>query len=468
MRRPGHDRLLRWLVVAFGVDTVTTLALSLFGVAARTAGDRGLEHPWAGLALVWFVLLAAVSWRAARQMRRLRGLLGTREEQIEVAAATSHEWLWESDPRMVVTYCSPAVAAFLGRGPEEIIGRSLLDFACDDDRARLHEVTEQAIRDGAGWSDVEARWKHADGHPVVTQGSALPVHDERGAFIGFRGTRRLVASDAARHRLAAVAARVQTLLDNGELAIALQPILTVDGEWTAVEALARFPDGRPPNVWFAEAADAGLGVELELLAVRRALAVLAELPAGVCLSFNASPALIVDPRLAAALRSSGAALPRLVLELTEHSRIGFYADIATALEPLRALGLRLAVDDAGAGYASFAHVLQLRPDVIKLDRSLIAGIGTDPARRALVTAIVLLGLELGASLTGEGVETPAELSTLAELGVNHAQGYLLARPSSQPSDWLSWRSLRWPHAKPQPLPADQCRPWQGRSREAPA
>lgn len=451
MRRARHDRPLRWLVVAFGVDTVATLVLSLAGVAARSQSDRGFEHPWAGLALVWFVLLSAVAWRAARQMRRLRGLLGAREEQIEVAATTSHEWLWESDPRMVVTYCSPAVAAFLNRAPQEIVGRSLLEFACEDDRARLRDVTEQAIRDGAGWRDVEARWKHADGHLVATSGSALPVHDENGAFVGFRGTRRVLGSDAvARHRLATVTAGVQALLDNDDIAIALQPILTVDGQWTAVEAVARFADGRPPTVWFAEAANAGLGVELELLAIRHALTVVAHLPAGVCLSFNASPALILDPRLADTLRSSDVVLSRLVLELTEHSPIGFYTDIAAALQPLRAEGMRLAVDDAGAGYASFAHVLQLRPDVIKLDRSLIANIDADPARRAFVTAIVLLGLELGASIIGEGVETPGELSTLADLGVDHVQGYLLARPTSQPTDWLGWSSARWPRPNAEP------------------
>jgi hypothetical protein len=153
--------------------------------------------------------------------------------------------------------------------------------------------------------------------------------------------------------------RLQKLLDNDAITVALQPILTIDGEWTAVEALARFADGRPPTVWFAEAAEAGLEVELELLAIRHALAAVANLPARVCLSFNASPALILDPRLAATVRSSGVALRRLVLELTEHSPIGSYTDIISSLQPLRAEGMRLAIDDAGAGYASFAHVLQL-------------------------------------------------------------------------------------------------------------
>jgi EAL domain-containing protein (putative c-di-GMP-specific phosphodiesterase class I) len=90
--------------------------------------------------------------------------------------------------------------------------------------------------------------------------------------------------------------------------------------------------------------------------------------------------------------------------------------------------MRLAVDDTGAGYASFAHVLRLRPDDIKLDRSLVAGIDSDAARRAFVTAIVLLALELEAAVTGEGVETPGELATLNTLGVDRAQGYHLGSP----------------------------------------
>jgi EAL domain-containing protein (putative c-di-GMP-specific phosphodiesterase class I) len=110
---------------------------------------------------------------------------------------------------------------------------------------------------------------------------------------------------------------------------------------------------------------------------------------------------------------------------------------------LRERGVRLAVDDTGAGYASLNHVLQLRPDIIKLDRSLVSHVPIDPARRALVTALVLLALELGSSVTAEGVETPLELTTLATLGVDHAQGYLLSAPTTKTEDWLRWWDRQW-------------------------
>jgi EAL domain-containing protein (putative c-di-GMP-specific phosphodiesterase class I) len=105
--------------------------------------------------------------------------------------------------------------------------------------------------------------------------------------------------------------------------------------------------------------------------------------------------------------------------------------------------MRLAVDDTGAGYASFTHVLRLRPDIVKLDRSLIAGIDTDPALRAFVTAIVLLALALDASIIAEGVETSAELETLRSLGVAEAQGYFFARPTCSPAQWGSWPARDW-------------------------
>jgi EAL domain-containing protein (putative c-di-GMP-specific phosphodiesterase class I) len=103
----------------------------------------------------------------------------------------------------------------------------------------------------------------------------------------------------------------------------------------------------------------------------------------------------------------------------------------------------LAVDDAGAGYASFAHVLQLRPDVIKLDRCLTAGVDDDPAARAFISGVVLVALELGADVTAEGVETEAELTVLETLGVDNAQGHLLARPSTDQADWRAWQHAPW-------------------------
>jgi EAL domain-containing protein (putative c-di-GMP-specific phosphodiesterase class I) len=225
----------------------------------------------------------------------------------------------------------------------------------------------------------------------------------------------------------------------------LQPVVALgSGRLVGAEALARFPDRRPPDVWFREAREAGRGVDLEAYAVRVALTVLPRLPTASCLSVNASPELILDPQFARTLTAAGVPLDRLVVEITEHVPIDRYDDINAALKPLRQLGLRLAIDDAGAGYASFNHVLRLHPDIVKLDRSLVARIDTDPARRALVTAMILIALELGATVTAEGVETDDELRTLAALGVDAAQGYLLARPTLDSTQWATWHARTWP------------------------
>jgi EAL domain-containing protein (putative c-di-GMP-specific phosphodiesterase class I) len=151
----------------------------------------------------------------------------------------------------------------------------------------------------------------------------------------------------------------------------------------------------------------------------------------------------MDRTFASRLLDSGLPLDRLVIEITEHVAISDYNLQNEALKSLRDRGVRLAVDDTGAGYASLSHVLQLRPDIIKIDRSLIAGVATDPARRSLVTALVLLALDIGATVTGEGIEELAELDMLATLGVDHAQGYLLGRPTIDPAAWQQWAGQTW-------------------------
>lgn len=128
----------------------------------------------------------------------------------------------------------------------------------------------------------------------------------------------------------------------------------------------------------------------------------------------------------------GAPLARLLLEVTEHSSIGDYGLLSEALAQLRKAGLRLAVDDAGSGYASFRHILKLRPDIIKLDQSLIRGIDHDPGSRALAAALITFARETGSCVIAEGVETEDELAALRVLGVGTAQGYLLGRPGSLP------------------------------------
>jgi PAS domain S-box-containing protein len=442
---PSRDRVLRVLIALWLAETVAAMALSLAGLGAGTGPSRPFDDVHGWLALTWFVLLVGVLWRLALEARRLRCLLASRDQHLAAMAVTSHDWLWAASADLVATSCSPAITQLLGRRPEDVVGCRFVDLVAAEDRPRLEEVIAGAVANRQGWDDVELRWVHADGHLVVLETSAVPDFDGRANLVGFRGTHRLAPLDAAARRRSALSCEIRDVLDNRTLAVALQPIIDTDtGAWVAAEALARFPGDRRPDVCFAEAQEAGLGVEWELLAVENALAALPELPDDVALSINASPALIVDRRLAAVLSRPGIPLDRLVVEITEHVAVAHYDEIRAALRPLREHGLRLAIDDTGAGYASFSHVLALRPDIIKLDRSLIADIDTDPARRAFVTAIVLLALELRASITAEGVESMGELAVLTNLGADHAQGFLLARPTVDREQWRSWRETRWP------------------------
>jgi EAL domain-containing protein (putative c-di-GMP-specific phosphodiesterase class I) len=109
-----------------------------------------------------------------------------------------------------------------------------------------------------------------------------------------------------------------------------------------------------------------------------------------------------------------------------------YDALVRALDGLRSQGVRVAVDDTGAGYAGLAHILRLRPDIIKLDIDLTRGIDADPVRRALAASLVAFGGDIGATITAEGIETGEELEALRTLGVTCGQGYYLARPGPLP------------------------------------
>ena len=228
-------------------------------------------------------------------------------------------------------------------------------------------------------------------------------------------------------------ARVDDVLTGGALTMVFQPIAALsNGEIRGVEALARFQcePRRPPNEWFAEAASVGRGPELELAAVGAAVAEVGHLPADVFVSVNISAATAVLPELAGLLEWAPAS--RIVLELTEHTRIDDYQSVLDMLAPLRRRGVRIAVDDAGAGYSGLRHVLSLRPDILKLDIDLTRSINEDPARRALATAMVSFSREIDAVIIAEGVENAAEVDTLRGLGIPWGQGYHLARPASLP------------------------------------
>ncbi len=226
-----------------------------------------------------------------------------------------------------------------------------------------------------------------------------------------------------------------------------QPVVDVrSGITVGTEALARFESDpyRTPDRWFAEADNCGLGVELEVAAVRAALGMLEEIDPDVYVAVNVSPSTL----LSVELREILAQVPgrRVVLELTEHARVADYGVMQHAVAFYRSRGFRLAIDDAGSGFASFQHILQLRPDIIKLDRALTIGVDSNPVKFALASALVTFALSLGASICAEGIESATELVALQQLGVRFGQGYFLARPGPLPLQeaprgiWFSPRS----------------------------
>ncbi len=226
---------------------------------------------------------------------------------------------------------------------------------------------------------------------------------------------------------------IRRVLEGEGLSIVFQPIVElVEGHVVFAEALSRFSvePYRTPDIWFADADALGLGVELELAAIRAGLGHLDELPTSARLSLNVSPATLCSPELIEALAATPGA--RLAIELTEHAPVHDYPTLMGALAALRSRGVQFMIDDAGAGFSSLKHVLDLRPDAIKLDLSLTRDIDSDPVRRALAASLVAFGRETGAIIVAEGIETQAELQILRELGVTHGQGYLLARPGPGP------------------------------------
>ena len=223
--------------------------------------------------------------------------------------------------------------------------------------------------------------------------------------------------------------RIEAVCNADGLQMVYQPIVDVSNARVGgFESLARFSPQpqRSPDVWFAEAAHVGRAVEMETKAIRLALGALAQLPPDIYVTVNTSPETIVSGQFASVLR--GFPLERIVVEVTEHQVVERYEDIAAVMLPLQSQGLRVAIDDAGAGYASFRHILNLHPNIVKMDYSITHCIDSDRSRRALAAAMHGFAAETGCHIVAEGVETTAELETIRRLGIGRAQGYHLGRP----------------------------------------
>jgi PAS domain S-box-containing protein len=445
------DGPIRWACLASAAvlgDVVLTLfSLHRFGLGWYVG--RSLTVVSSTVVLV--AMLAEFSLfraRLAEKAERLQDLLSTSEQLEELHSTllnlmSDGVMLWGPEGRIIAA--NPAAETLLGLTPDQLYGKAPMpsDWGvvrtdgsrceADDLPAIITLTTGVPQRDqilGVPHADGGRRWLRvntdATGDPVDGQVPYVvtSMTDE---------TARHAAHLTAQSARESTRARIQSVLDADGPSIVVQPIVDLrTGIVVGGEALARFgalPE-QGPDAWFADAAAVGLGADLELAAVRRALAALPALPDSSYLSVNVSPMTAVNPALLDLLGHIDVDGNRLVLELTEHTTVTDYPSLLTSLARVRALGVRIAVDDAGAGFASLSHILNLRPDIVKLDIALVRNIHNDPARRALAAGLLIFAAEIGACLVAEGIETEDELTALRDVGVTHGQGYYLGRPAA--------------------------------------
>jgi EAL domain-containing protein (putative c-di-GMP-specific phosphodiesterase class I) len=233
-------------------------------------------------------------------------------------------------------------------------------------------------------------------------------------------------SPATRRSQGPTSEDVRSELEAPTAALYVQPIVRLStGDVVGFEALSRFPTWSPDR-WFNQAWDSGIGLEFEIVAVERAMSALRTLPDHVFLAINVSPLTLVSSVLFKKVISSEP--HRIALELTEHQPIRDYTIYRDRVATLRGRGVRIAVDDVGAGHSSLQHIIQLSPDMLKLDRGLVAGCDQDPVRRVLTACFTTWAGQTEMSLVAEGIETAGEARTLASSGIAFGQGHFFGRP----------------------------------------
>ena len=300
------------------------------------------------------------------------------------------------------------------------------------------EAREVAERARAAVSDVLVGGRPLEcsagvaSHPADAVGAAELLAAADAALYaakdgGRRQTRRYRANLARRPLPGEEREEVEALLSTpGAITPFFQPVLELaTGRVSGYEALARM-EARPPDEWFAQAHRVGLGAELEAAALRAAFAVPGR-PPGTFLAVNISPrALVTEP----VLEALPGDLSSIVVELTEHDLYGADDRLRARVAELRSRGARMALDDAGSGYAGLQQLIQVAPDILKLDRSLVHGAHSDSAKQALLEALISFAASTGSVVCGEGIEDLADLRVLADLDATYAQGYALARPAA--------------------------------------
>jgi EAL domain-containing protein (putative c-di-GMP-specific phosphodiesterase class I)/CheY-like chemotaxis protein len=358
---------------------------------------------------------------AATTARRIvDGLHGTGGLDAVAVIALEHD-----DARLLAASPPPplSVPGSLGSSVSRLLERKAIG----------HPFLDAAsLRDAHSWTDAPDAFAPLRRGPVCFGFLALRVTGSPGVGLATAidlapAVSGLLAGDLCAPAAESVTkAGIQSVLLGRAFHCVFQPVVDlVDRRPIGFEALTRFADGTRPDVRFQEAAQVGLGPSLESATMRNACEASVSLDPGAWISINVSPSLLRAPDLFA---PELAAVDRdVVLEVTEREPIDDYDDLRARLSALPGTP-RLAVDDAGAGYSSLRHILQLHPEFIKLDGTWVHGVDTDRARQALIAGLQLFAREAGMTLIAEGVETTGEAATLLDLGVDYAQGFLFGHP----------------------------------------
>ena len=254
--------------------------------------------------------------------------------------------------------------------------------------------------------------------------------------------RRLV--DVARHdcQLRIESARqavrqelLETILDRRIYSV-YEPIVEVETKTVfGYEALARGPEGtalHSPIAMFTAAEEFELVFELDCVCRESGLRGAVDFPEGTKLFLNIRPTTIHDPafkedKLIETLASRGLSPTDVVFEISEQESISDFGDFREMSDYYRSLGFQFALDDTGTGYAGLEELLEIQPDYIKIDRSMVSGVDQDPGRQDVLTALIQLADKMGAQVIGEGLDTLEELEMLRRLGIRFGQGWLFGR-----------------------------------------
>jgi diguanylate cyclase (GGDEF)-like protein len=224
------------------------------------------------------------------------------------------------------------------------------------------------------------------------------------------------------------------------LKIAFQPIITRNGEIYGFEALSRIPGTSTFNNianLFPFAEKIGQLYAVETICRRQSiLSFLSIAKDKEVLFLNINPQVLADPEFASGstrkiLSEQELSPSNVVLEITERNAIEDFDTLRDALAYYRNQGFMIALDDVGAGYSSLQSIAELHPDFLKVDRSLINGVNSDPIKWALLETFVTFSKRIGCRIIAEGVETAEEMRTVIQLGVDYIQGYFVARPDFQ-------------------------------------